>query len=148
MQHQPFRKVRRLETGLWAPYLQGEASENLPAVSEKVASRMVIYHWREGESGRDGKPRRLVEDFVAFASFKAQTPSILFYIIAIVLLGALGSGLWTAIAPIGIVPAIGLCLGMVAVLLLVTSPWVATVFSRAARWIVEAWANIKNRFSQ
>ena len=148
MQHQPFRKVRRLETGLWAPYLQGEASEHLPAVSEKVASRMVIYHWREGESGRDGKPRKLVEDFVAFASFKAQTPSILFYIIAIVLLGALGNGLWTALVPIGVGHAVGLCLGLVGVLLLVTSPWVAAVFSQAARWIAEIWAGVRHRISQ
>lgn len=148
MQHQPFRKVRRLETGLWAPYLQGEASEHLPAVSEKVASRMVIYHWREGEPGKDGKPRKLVEDFVAFASFKAQTPSILFYLVAIILLGALGNGLWTALSPIGLAPAIGLCFALVGALLLVTSPWVATVSSRLVRWIAEVWADLRHRFSQ
>ncbi len=89
-QHAPLRKVRRLEPSLWASYLKGE---NVPAGNaghlRKVASRLVIYHWREGDGTNP------IEDFTAFATFRATSPGLLFYLLVIIALGAIGSTLST-----------------------------------------------------
>ncbi|MQW90693.1 hypothetical protein [Sinorhizobium saheli] len=85
-QHAPLRKVRRLEANLWAAYLNGAPTVSHDAAEEeRLASRMVIYHWREGS------PKDPIADFTAFASFQTSAPGLAFYIIALVLLGAVGS---------------------------------------------------------
>lgn len=87
-QHAPLRKVRRLEAKLWASYLRGRPIPNSNAAEEeRLLSRLMIYHWREGS------PERPIEDFTAFASFQASTPGLLFYMIGVILLGAIGSAL-------------------------------------------------------
>lgn len=87
-QHAPLRKVRRLEAKLWASYLKGRPIPTSNAAEEeRLLSRLMIYHWREGSLE---KP---IEDFTAFASFRASTPGLLFYMIGVILLGALGSAL-------------------------------------------------------
>lgn len=87
-QHAPIRKVRRLEAKLWASYLRGrEIPAQDAAEEERLLSRLIIYHWREGS---DVKP---IQDFTAFASFQASTPGLLFYMIGVILLGAIGSAL-------------------------------------------------------
>ncbi|RDW13784.1 hypothetical protein DIE28_06220 [Paracoccus thiocyanatus] len=88
MQHKPFRKVRRLEGKLWRHYLLGNGGERRVAEYERLADRMVIYHWRE-----DAQDKRPVEDFVAFASFRASARNIWLYLLIAVLLGAVGSTL-------------------------------------------------------
>lgn len=87
-QHAPLRKVRRLEAKLWASYLRGKPIPTSDAAEEeRLLSRLVIYHWREGS------PEKPIEDFTAFASFQASTPGLLFYMIGVILLGAIGSAL-------------------------------------------------------
>jgi len=87
-QHAPLRKVRRLEAKLWASYLRGrEIAARDAAEEERLLSRLIIYHWREG-SKEDP-----IQDFTAFASFQASTPGLLFYMIGVILLGAIGSAL-------------------------------------------------------
>jgi hypothetical protein len=88
-QHPPLRKVRRLEANLWASYLRGRAvtDREVPA-EEKLASRMVIYHWRA-----DATTESPINDFTAFASFQTNATGLLFYLIAITLLGAIGGAL-------------------------------------------------------
>ncbi|MGR9408056.1 hypothetical protein ACU8MI_16145 [Rhizobium leguminosarum] len=87
-QHAPLRKVRRLESHLWASYLRGRpVTEKEAPAEEKLASRMVIYHWREGEKDKT------ITDFTAFASFQTSAPGLLFYLVAITILGAMGSSL-------------------------------------------------------
>lgn len=98
MQHKSFRKVRRLEGKLWRHYLlrngdsQNGGSRSV-AEYERLADRMVIYHWRE-----DAKDSRPVEDFVAFASFRATARNIWLYLFFAVLLGAFGSTLAVGVA--------------------------------------------------
>lgn len=87
-QHAPLRKVRRLEAKLWSSYLRGrEIAARDAAEEERLLSRLMIYHWREGS---EGEP---IQDFTAFASFQANTPGLLFYMIGVILLGAIGSAL-------------------------------------------------------
>jgi hypothetical protein len=87
-QHAPIRKVRRLEAKLWASYLRGrEIPAQDAAEEERLLSRLIIYHWR------DGSEEEPIQDFTAFASFQASTPGLLFYMIGVVLLGAVGSAL-------------------------------------------------------
>ena len=95
MQHKPFRKVRRLEGKLWRHYLLGNGGERRVAEYERLADRMVIYHWRE-----DAQDKRPVEDFVAFASFRASARNIWLYLLIAVLLGAVGSTLATGMSNI------------------------------------------------
>ena len=90
MQHKPFKKVRRLEGKLWRHYLLGNGGERSVAEYERLADRMVIYHWREED--QDKNP---VEDFVAFASFRASARNIWVYLLFAVLLGAVGSSIAT-----------------------------------------------------
>lgn len=92
MQHKPFRKVRRLEGKLWRHYLFSNEGEQSVAEYERLADRMVIYHWREPD-----QERRTVEDFVAFASFRASARNIWLYLLIAVLLGAFASTLSTGI---------------------------------------------------
>lgn len=87
-QHAPLRKVRRLEAKLWASYLRGrEIAGRDAAEEERLLSRLMIYHWREGSKEEP------IQDFTAFASFQASTPGLLFYMIGVILLGAIGSAL-------------------------------------------------------
>ncbi|WP_157755672.1 hypothetical protein [Neomegalonema perideroedes] len=95
MQHKPFRKVRRLEGKLWRHYLLDNGDERRVAEYERLADRMVIYHWRE-----DAQDKSPVEDFVAFASFRASARNIWVYLLIAVLLGAVGSSLATGVANI------------------------------------------------
>jgi hypothetical protein len=88
MQHAPFRKVRRLERNLWADYLAGDTSPRRFHLGAKLASRLVIYHWRE-KADEDSS----LGDFIAFASFSASSASLIAYAIVIILLGAIGSTL-------------------------------------------------------
>lgn len=91
MQHAPFEKVRRLEAPLWSEYVAGIDPQD-PKLTEKVAERLVIYHWKvKGKPAKDPGDSRPVEDFIAFASFRTTSTSLLFYAFVIVLLGACGS---------------------------------------------------------
>lgn len=85
MQHAPLRKVRRLEDKIWASYLKGrplkESERNREA---KLAGRLVIYHWKEGD--KENK----IDDFTAFACFETHSTSLIFYIIGILFLSAVG----------------------------------------------------------
>jgi uncharacterized membrane protein len=60
---------------------------------EKAADRLVIYHWKVKEKppAKPGDAAKPIEDFVAFASFRTTSTSLLFYAFVIVLLGACGS---------------------------------------------------------
>ncbi|UTS88162.1 hypothetical protein [Rhizobium anhuiense] len=111
-QHAPLRKVRRLEPDLWSSYIRGESVRSNVAEKERhIAERLIIYHWREG----DGKKE--IEDFTAFATFRTSSPGLLFYILAIVLLGAVGSTISTlSVSLIGELWSISLFGGGVAVL--------------------------------
>lgn len=86
MQHKTFKKVRRLEGKLWRHYLLGYTTSDRIADYQKLADRMVIYHWREQKDGTNS-----IDDFVAFASFQASLPNLWLYIFAAVLIGAVGS---------------------------------------------------------
>lgn len=91
MQHAPFEKVRRLEAPLWSEYVAGIDPDD-PRLTDKMAERLVIYHWKVKEKpAADGGQARRVEDFIAFASFRTTSTSLLFYALVIVLLGACGS---------------------------------------------------------
>jgi hypothetical protein len=76
--HATFRKMRRLEPGLWNEYLEGLGSPD--------PENMIIYHWREVASRDLG-----VEDFIALAAFRQSGTNILVFISAIVLLGTIGN---------------------------------------------------------
>jgi hypothetical protein len=92
LSHADFRKVRRLEPGLWDHYLEG--------LGQISAERMVIYHWR---AGADGKP---VEDFIALALFRTARQNLLPFLGAFVVLGAAGSATQSLLTKVGL--AIGL----------------------------------------
>ncbi len=104
MQHAPFEKVRRLETGLWADYLESMGPGRSTRVGTKLQERLVIYHWKAKEtltktaSGEVCAEQTGISDFVAFASFRGSTSHLLYYAIVIVLLGATGSALAAAMA--------------------------------------------------
>jgi hypothetical protein len=76
--HATFRKMRRLEPGLWDNYLSG--------LGNPRPEDMIIYHWRE-LAERD----KTVEDFIALTSFRQAGQNLWVYIAAIILLGAIGS---------------------------------------------------------
>lgn len=78
--HATFRKIRRLEKGLWDKYLVGLGSP--------VADEMLIYHWRELTL-----QKKSIEDFAAFVTFRAPRNNILIYVWGILLLGSAGSAL-------------------------------------------------------
>jgi hypothetical protein len=76
--HATFRKMRRLEPGLWDGYLEGLGSPN--------PENMIIYHWRESANSDHG-----IEDFIALAAFREAGRNIPVFILAIVLLGIIGN---------------------------------------------------------
>jgi hypothetical protein len=76
--HATFRKMRRLEPGLWSRYLEGLGNPN--------PENMIIYHWREVATDKLG-----IEDFIALAAFRQAGTNILMFILAIVLLGITGN---------------------------------------------------------
>ena len=76
--HATFRKMRRLEPGLWDNYLSKLGSPR--------PENMIIYHWRE--LAKDGGT---VDDFIALASFRQSGRNIILYLLAIVVLGVMGS---------------------------------------------------------
>jgi hypothetical protein len=83
--HAAFRKMRRLEPGLWDNYLAGLGSSR--------PEDMVIYHWRElAEAGNT------VEDFIALTYFRQAGRNLWLYIAAIVFLGAIGSSMQSLIS--------------------------------------------------
>lgn len=96
MQHETFRKVRRLEGMLWRNYLIGDANEEQLSMYEKVARRMVIYYWRKIDSNKPGKTD--VEDFLAFASFRASISNLWKYAIGVIAIGGAGSAAAAACA--------------------------------------------------
>lgn len=77
--HASFHKMRRLEAGLWKSYLETE-------VPASAAQTMLVYHWRSIPS--DGGE---VGSFIALAKFRATRLNLWVSLIAVVLLGALGS---------------------------------------------------------
>lgn len=86
-QHSPLRNVRRLEAGLWTPYLQGEPTRTSTwRAPAGVVRRLAIYHWSS-----KAKDDAFVESFTAFASFRAARVHLGIYAVAIVLFGAMGS---------------------------------------------------------
>ena len=89
VQSAPFEKVRRLESALWGDYVADAYGPVNERSTKKLTERLVIYHWK-------AKPKRdasEIEDFVAFASFRTTSTSLLYYAFVIVLLGAAGSAL-------------------------------------------------------
>lgn len=78
--HANFRKMRRLESGLWDGYLDG--------LGGPKPESMIIYHWRAPAQPATGN---YVEDFIALTGFRQPRPNIWIFMLAIVLLGAAGS---------------------------------------------------------
>jgi hypothetical protein len=76
--HATFRKMRRLEPGLWDGYLAGLGSPN--------AENMIIYHWREVATND-----HFIEDFIALAAFREAGRNIPVFVLAIVFLGIIGN---------------------------------------------------------
>jgi len=130
-QHAPLRKVRRLEPKLWAAYLRGEPISDTRAKQEEaLASKMVIYHWKE--EGSETKP---IVDFTAFCCFQSNNPGLIFYIIALVLLGAAGSTISSLGSGYG--PRVSLLFYFVGVGLLWLTSWLG-VWSWIAR-VLRSW---------
>jgi hypothetical protein len=76
--HSTFRKMRRLEPGLWDKYLSGLGSPS--------SENMIIYHWRElAQNGR------VIEDFIALTAFRQSGTKLFFYVFGIILLGTVGN---------------------------------------------------------
>ena len=84
--HAEFRKMRRLEPLLWEEYLQ-ELGVN--------ADNMIIYHWRDV-----AKANSTVDDFIAFALFRTAKYNIMYFIIFILVAGAIGSGIFSIFSEI------------------------------------------------
>lgn len=82
--HADFNKMRRLEPGLWRGYLDGLT----PASAEK----MIIYHWRARDDTKSsGKAPKNQEDFIALCSFRQPRGNVLWFIIAVILIGTMGN---------------------------------------------------------
>lgn len=80
--HTGFRKMRRLEPGMWERYL-----DRCPGFNP---DKMIIYHWASSAPSATGT----VESFTALATFRAYyTGSLWIYGAVIVALGAMGSAL-------------------------------------------------------
>ncbi len=85
--HTPFRKMRRLEPGIWERYLA-----NCPGFNP---DKMIIYHW----ASLSGSAMAAVDSFTALATFRAYYPGSLWtYGAVIVALGAMGSALQSVAA--------------------------------------------------
>ena len=89
LSHADFRKIRRLEPGLWDHYLEG--------LGQVSAERMVIYHWRAGPD--ENNP---VEDFIALAWFRTPRQNLLLFLAAFVGLGAAGSATQSLLTKAGV----------------------------------------------
>ncbi|KQR79286.1 hypothetical protein [Rhizobium sp. Leaf341] len=84
--HSSFRKIRRMEP-VWDAYL----GPNFPPGS---ARNMLIYHWRKvAEPGDLG-------DFVTLAKFRRSKTNLAFYIVLVIALGSLGSGLHATVSQV------------------------------------------------
>jgi hypothetical protein len=82
--HADFRKMRKLEPGIWDSYL---------AQFGKVSNEMVIYHWRViAQAGAT------VDDFMALAIFRKYITNFKHYAIALALFGGLGSAVQGTLA--------------------------------------------------
>jgi hypothetical protein len=140
LSHADFRKVRRLEPGLWDHYLEG--------LGHVSAERMLIYHWR---AGLDGNP---VEDFIALALFRTARPNPLLFVGAVVVLGAAGSATQSLLTKFGV--AIGLkdnwCLQMLIVgvlVLVVIGSYLIVAYGRIWRaQVVAAWSKLRKRVTR
>jgi hypothetical protein len=76
--HAAMHKMRRMEANLWDGYLP----THLP---EFDLSRMMVYHWRASKGP--------VDSFIALARFRSPRDTIYWYILGIVVFGAMGSAL-------------------------------------------------------
>jgi hypothetical protein len=77
--HANFRKIRRME-----PEWDGYLGPDFPPGS---ARNMLIYHWRKANGGTD------VGDFVTLAKFRRSKGNIGLYVLLVIALGSIGSGL-------------------------------------------------------
>ncbi|QUS38087.1 hypothetical protein RPMA_03870 [Tardiphaga alba] len=83
--HAGFRKMRRLEPGMWTNYLPG---------ADFNPDEMIIYHWASFADKPSGK----VDSFNALATFRAfYTGKLWIYALVIIMLGAMGSALQASI---------------------------------------------------
>ncbi|TAV50965.1 hypothetical protein ELI30_22840 [Rhizobium leguminosarum] len=82
--HANFRKIRRMEPE-WDTYLG-------PDFPPGSARNMLIYHWRKANGGTD------VGDFVTLAKFRRSKGNIALYILLVVALGSIGSGLHASLS--------------------------------------------------
>lgn len=103
LQYPEARKVRRLEPALWGPYLSDQPAIE-PKRLKQVIGKLMIYHWRGLAPAPPPPDTRLlakkrpvaepgIDDFIVFASFRRAQPNQFIYVMAIVLLGAMGSAL-------------------------------------------------------
>lgn len=95
-QHEPSRKVRRLERGMWQHYLAAGADPEAVKPALAITERMLIYHWRKMLTKEEIAGGKSIDSFLAFASFRQAVPNLMIYALAVVFLGALGSLLATA----------------------------------------------------
>jgi hypothetical protein len=98
--HTSFRKMRRLEQDLWLHYLRGippggHLGRRVERSLRKASDRIIIYHWK---SSSDFEKKEVLDDFIAFASFRAPIANLIIYAFVISFLGAVGAGLH----PIGV----------------------------------------------
>lgn len=89
VQSAPFEKVRRLESALWRDYVADAYGPANERSTKRLTERLVIYHWKAKPKPSETE----IADFVAFASFRTTSSSLLYYAFVIVLLGAAGSAL-------------------------------------------------------
>lgn len=82
--HSNFRKIRRMEP-VWDAYLG-------PKFPPGSARNMLIYHWRKVAEAGD------VGDFVTLAKFRRSEGNLAFYIVLVIALGSLGSGLHASVS--------------------------------------------------
>jgi hypothetical protein len=80
-----FRKMRRLEPGLWDNYLRDLGSPR--------PEDMIIYQWRDVSDA--------IEDFIALANFRQASANLSTYVGAIVMLGAAGSAAQSLFTSVG-----------------------------------------------
>ncbi|MFT8815198.1 hypothetical protein [Acetobacter fabarum] len=97
-QHQTFRKIRNLEDGIWAEYLDIGLT-----ASEKIRAKpngMIIYQWREiadSQPQKDTGHPKGMDDFIAYASFRIAKSRLYVYLAAAFAVGGVGSALCNVI---------------------------------------------------
>ncbi|MBY5443232.1 hypothetical protein HFO93_07030 [Rhizobium leguminosarum] len=81
--HASFRKIRRMEPE-WDEYV---------GFPEGSARNMLIYHWRASKDGGGS-----VGDFVTLAKFRRSKDNVKLYILLVVALGSIGSGIHSSLS--------------------------------------------------